>query len=260
MGFTRRNAMLAAGAALVAPAARAADGVLVAAAADLQLAMPELIRVYEAGGGSAVRVTFGATGNLARQIRQGLPIALFMAADENFIAGLVRDGVIPDAGVVYAEGRLGLIINKSSPLAGNPSIEAVAAAIVAGKIGRFAIANPEHAPYGQRAREVIERLGLAPALEGRLVLGENVAQAAQFVMTGAADAGLVSRSHAGAEVTQKVAIAVDIAPDWHSPLLQRMALTTRAGEDARRLFAFLQGPAARTIFSRHGFRLPGEAG
>ncbi|HEX5628603.1 MAG TPA: molybdate ABC transporter substrate-binding protein, partial [Usitatibacteraceae bacterium] len=126
-----------------------------------------------------------------------------------------------------------------------------------GRVGKLAIANPAHAPYGRAAREALESAGAWKALEGRLVLGENVSQAAQFATSGNAAAGLVAYSLMFTPAVSGRGRVALVPESAHAPLRQRMALVKGAGEDARAFYRYLQGPAARGIFTRYGFTLPG---
>ncbi len=248
---------LAAAAAISAGAARAQpDAPVVAAAADLQFAVSEVARAFTAETGLQVRLSFGSTGNFARQIREGAPFEIFLAADERFIAALHADGFTRDAGDLYALGRVVLMVPHGSPLTPDPELDHLAALLAAGRITRFAIANPEHAPYGQRAREALVARGLWDALQPVLVLGENVAQAAQFALSGNAEGGIIAYSLALApEVAPRGRFAL-IPEDRHEPLRQRMARLRGAGPVAEAFYAYMQAPAARAIMQRYGFVLP----
>jgi molybdate transport system substrate-binding protein len=252
--LTRRTVVASmAGAASVLARASLAQAarpdILVAAASDLQQALPDVIARFQAETGLVVTPTYGSTGNFARQIRQGAPFELFLAADEQFIERLAQDGVLPDMGVVYAHGRLALVAAKRGMFGQAVSLTAVAAAVRAGQPFRCAIANPEHAPYGQRAVEVLQRQGVYDALLPRLVFGDSVAQAMQFVASGAVPVGLVA--HSLLKAAAEAVSASEIPADWHSPLVQRMALTAKARPGARQFYAFLQTAAVRTILARH---------
>jgi molybdate transport system substrate-binding protein len=235
--------------------ARAA--IRVAAASDLQLALPSIVAAFERDTGLQVIVTYGASGNLARQLAQGLPMDLFMSADEALVARLHSAGWAKDAGVVYAHGRLALAVpreataGKTPPLDANlRGLEAFSAAL--GRQGKFAIANPEHAPYGRAAKAALEKAGLWPALQPHLVLGENVSQATQFVSTGAAVAGLVALSLAASPELGKSIRHIAVNPALHPPIIQRMALQASAGAPAQRLYAYLQSEPAQRILKSHG--------
>jgi molybdate transport system substrate-binding protein len=261
MGFGALSwaAALTAGLALAAPG-RATEAPLVAAASDLQFALEEIAGAYAAAGGGAVRLALGSSGNFARQIRQGAPFELFLSADEDYALALARDGLTQGRGALYARGRIALIVPRGSPLKPDGTLADLAAALTDGRLRKFAVANPEHAPYGRRAEEALKRAGLWEAIKPLLVLGENVAQAAQFAASGNAEAGIVAYSLALAPRLKDRTAHAPIPEDWHAPLLQRMVLLKNAGPAAERFFAYLQSPAARAIFRRHGFALPGEGG
>jgi molybdate transport system substrate-binding protein len=231
---------------------------VVAAASDLQFALPELVERFQQESGQAVRVSLGSSGNLRQQIAHGAPFALFMSADEDFILALAREGRTLDDGRLYAIGRIALFVPHGSAVGLDADLKGVGAALAAGKIRRFAIANPEHAPYGRAAREALGATGLWDALSGRLVLGENVSQAAQFVTTGNAQAGIIAYSLALAPAMSTRGRYVLIPDERHAPLRQRMVLLQGADEIAKAFYAFLQGREARAIFTRWGFVLPGK--
>lgn len=231
---------------------------IVAAAADLQFAVEEIAAAFKLETGMEVRLAAGSTGNFARQIREGAPFQIFMAADEQFIFELNRDGFTRNVGDLYAVGRLVLMVPRGSTLAADGKLDSLAAALAAGKITRFAIANPEHAPYGKRAEEALRHKGLWDKLQPYLVLGENVSQAAQFALSGNAQGGIIAYSLALAPAVKTRGTAELIPEDWHEPLRQRMVLLKNAGPVAEAFYAHMKGPSARSIMKRYGFVLPGE--
>lgn len=229
---------------------------IVAAASDLQFAVAEIAEAFRADTGLRVRLTFGSTGNFARQIRAGAPFEIFMAADEKFIADLHADGFTMDAGDLYAVGRVVIMAPHGSQLTPDSHLDHLAELLAAGKIRRFAIANPDHAPYGMRAREALISKGLWEDLQPMMVLGENVSQAAQFALSGNAEGGIIAYALALApQVGPRGSYAL-IPESWHAPLRQRMALLNGAGPVARAFYAYLQQPEAREIMTRYGFDLP----
>ncbi len=231
---------------------------VIAAASSLQFALDEIAAVFTADTGSEVRIAYGSSGNLARQIRQGAPFELFLSADEAFVTGLARDGYVRGPGVVYAIGRLALFIPTGSPLRPDGSLADLAAALADGRIVRFAIANPNHAPYGQRAAEALRHQDLWEAIEPRLVFGENVAQAAQFAASGNAQGGIIPHALAVSPRLARRGSFGLIPDDWHTPLNQRMALTNTAGPVAEQFYAYLQQDTARAILRRFGFAFSNE--
>jgi molybdate transport system substrate-binding protein len=234
-----------------------ADDALIAAASDLRFALDEIVADFARDGGGSVRVVYGSSGNFRRQIAEGAPFDLFMSADERYVFDLAKEGRLADDGVVYAVGRLALVVPAGSPLALDPTLVDLSKAVADGRVKKFAIANPEHAPYGRAAREALTSVGVWSAIEPKLVLGENVSQAAQFAASGSAQGGLVALSLALAPRALGDARHVAIPQSMHAPLRQRMALTMRAGEVARRLYGYLQQPAARAVLRRYGFAIAG---
>ena len=147
---------------------------LVAAAADLRFALDEIAADFKRATGHDVRIVYGSSGNFRRQIAEGAPFELFLSADEAYVLALAREGFMVDDGVAYAIGRLALVVPAGSPLKLDGELADLAAAVADGRVRRFAIANPEHAPYGRAAREALQKAGAWDAIQGRLVLGENV--------------------------------------------------------------------------------------
>ncbi len=240
-----------------APSAQQAAPV-VAAASDLQFAVEEIAAAFEAETGMRVRLSMGSTGNFARQIREGAPFEIFMAADEQFIADLHAEGLTRDEGTLYAIGRLVIMVPHGSALTPDPGLDDLAALLAEGRISRFAIANPEHAPYGMRAREALITAGLWDDLQPFLVLGENVSQAAAFALSGNAEGGIIAWSLALAPQVGGRGSHALIPEDWHAPLRQRMALLNDAGPVAEAFYGYMMQPGARAIMARYGFALPGE--
>ncbi|MEQ5802930.1 molybdate ABC transporter substrate-binding protein [Halomonas sp. H10-9-1] len=264
--FTRAGcrALLLGFALLLSPLAIAAEPPTVAAASDLQFALGEAAERFTAETGRELRLNFGSSGNFRRQIAQGAPFELYLSADEGYVLALHEAGHLEDAGVVYAVGRLAWLQPRGQgelPPASAP-LAAVREAIDAHAAGqgrpRLALANPEHAPYGVAARQVLERAELWEASAPLRVLGENVSQAARFALTRDARGGLVAWSLALAPPIAARSEHVLIPESWHAPLIQRMALVEGAGETARAFYAWLQQQEARAILAGYGFRPPDD--
>lgn len=249
-------ATLLAGALVLPFAAQASDVPNIAAASDLQFVLPDIAAAFERATGQSVRLSFGSSGNFRQQIADGAPFDLFLSADASYADALVRERRTLDAGVIYAIGRLALFVANDSPIAPDAELRGVAAALAAGRVSRFAIANPAHAPYGRAAQQVLTHAGLWTSIEPHLVLGENVSQAAQFAASGAAQGGIIAYSLVRAPgIAQRGRYAL-LPASGHDPLVQKMVLLQRADATARAFYAFLQQPAARAIFERYGFDLP----
>lgn len=238
-----------------APAERAP---LIAAASDLRVALDELAAQFTREQGTPVRIVYGSSGNFRRQIAEGAPFELFLSADEAYALALAREGRTVDDGVLYAIGRIALVVPQGSPVPLDADLRGIAAAVRDGRVRKFAIANPEHAPYGRAAQEALMAAGAWDAVAPRLVLGENVAQAAQFAVSGSTQGGIVALSLALAPGVLGSARFVPIPQSMHRPLNQRMVLTRRAGATSRAFHVYLQQPAARAVLARYGFALPGN--
>lgn len=246
--------------ALAGPAAaQTEEPPVVAAASDLQFAVEEIAAAFKAETGKTVRLSFGSTGNFARQIREGAPFELFMAADEQFIFDLHAEGFTPDEGELYALGRIVIKVPTGSALKADGTLEDLKAALEDGRVTRFAIANPEHAPYGKRAAEALRHVGIWEEIQPKLVLGENVSQAAQFAVSGSAQGGIIALSLAVAPELAALGDYALVPEEFHEPLLQRMVLLNDAGPVAHEFFAYMNGDSAREIMRRFGFLLPGES-
>ena len=196
------------------------------------------------------------SGTLARQVADGAPFELFLSADEEFPSKLTAAGLTRDAGVVYAVGRLAIFAPTGSPLAVDERLDGLAQLLKAGKPERFAIANPDVAPYGQAAEAVLRKRGLWDAIRPHLVMGDTIAQAAQFATTGNASGGIVAYSLLlGPGFADRGKYAVIPEAD-HPPLRQRMVLLKRASAPVEQFYKYLQTEPARTMLRKHGYGVP----
>jgi len=228
--------------------------VKVAAASNLKFVLADLASQYKQQTGVQVDVNLGASGNLARQIVQGLPVEQFISADEAWVAELAKLGRTVDTGQRYAVGRLALIVPKNSAL---PLAQGLAAVVRAMKPGdKFAIANPALAPYGVAAEEALQRAGVGPWPAANKVLGDNIGQATQFVATGAAQAGITALALTLAPEIAGSLNSLPLPEDLHAPLHQRMVLLKGASAAAADWHRFLLSPPAQRVFVRHGYALP----
>jgi molybdate transport system substrate-binding protein len=246
-----RRAVLLLLAAVAAACGTAAPGdqLLVAAASDLAVAMPELAAAFEAETGIRVTASLGATGQLATQIEQGAPVDLFLAADSASVERLAAGGWVDGGGrAVYAFGSLVLLAGRAD--APPPDVAALADPAWA----RIALANPEHAPYGRAARQALERAGVAAAVADRLVLAENVRQAVQFAETRSVDVSLAALALMDPARHRYTRVPGDL----HDPLMQTGAVVSRTAnaEGARRFLAFVTGDTGRAILRRHSLTPP----
>ena len=228
--------------------------VRVAAASDLKFALAQLISVFQQQTGISVAATYGSSGNFARQISQGLPVDVFMSADEAWVRPLVDAGLTQGPGAVYARGRLALLAPVNSSLVLDAQLKGAQAQWQ--QVRKFAIANPEHAPYGRAAQQALETLGLWERVKPKLVLGENIAQATQFVTTGAAQLGITALPLARATEVAAFSRHLALPAHLHTPLVQRMVLLKHANPAATQWVAYLQTAAAKQVLHSFGFEAP----
>jgi molybdate transport system substrate-binding protein len=227
--------------------------VRVAAAADLMLAFEELGRVFEERTGKAVSFSFGSTGLLAKQLQEGAPFDLFAAASASFVQQVVAAGACDGStALLYARGRLAMWAR-----AGGLVPPSSLAGLEDGAFTRVAIANPEHAPYGQAAREALLSAGLWDAVRPRLVYGENVRQALQLAETGNTEVALTALALVRHDRDNPW---VPLDESAHEPI-EQVLIACHHGEDAAggRAFAELvESPVGQEVLLRRGFAVPGE--
>ncbi len=227
-----------------------------AAAADLKFAVEEVAARFEMETGHRLRLVFGSSGSFYSQILQGAPFQMFMSADEDFVFKLHDAGKTADRGRLYAVGRIGIKVPAGSPLKADGELKDLAAALSDGRLRKFAIANPDHAPYGMRAREALQRAGLWESIQPKLVYGENISQTAQFATSGSTQGGIIALSLALAPQVARLGDFALIPESWHQPLKQRMVLTKDAPPALRAFYDYLSTPPAQQIMKRYGFEMP----
>jgi len=237
--------------ACILPSTVSAAAVRAAVAANFAGTLKELARGFEAETGHRVQISSGSTGKHYAQIRNGAAFDVFLAADSIRPARLESEGVgVAGSRFTYAVGRLALWVPGSRPPAAPEEYLGTA------DIRRLAIANPRLAPYGQAAREALEAWQLWVPMQPRLVLGENAAQAFQFVATGNAPVGLVALSHLRAAGVPDTAFR--LVPDGlHQPIRQQ-ALLLRSGVAAEAFLQYLQGDGAVSLIRAAGYLVPVE--
>jgi molybdate transport system substrate-binding protein len=230
----------------------------VAAAADLQYVLTDLSAQYEKQTGAKLSISYGSSGNFFAQIQNGAPFDLFLSADINYPKKLIAAGLaVSDSLQIYAAGRLALWLPPDSPL--DPAAAGLKT-LLDPRIQKIAIANPEHAPYGRAAVAALQNAGLYDQLKPKLVFGENISQAAQFVQSGSAQAGLIALSLALSPAMQS-GKRWDIPADSYPPFEQAVVLLKSSPnkQPAASFLAFLKSAQARDIFERYGFRVPRDA-
>jgi molybdate transport system substrate-binding protein len=252
----RRRRLLLAAVALPSLGGASAAELTIAAASDLRYALDEALVSFRAAHPDAkVEVVYGASGKLATQVRNGAPFDVFLSADLAFAQALHDEGHAAGAPRVYAIGRLAAW-STDAALGRLP----LAMLIRDPRVRRFAIANPAHAPYGRRAFEALRHLGVEALAQPKLVLGDNVAQAATFIDSGAAQAGLIAHSLLLSPALVGKGASTLVPEAWHSRLEQALVITRRGAGNAlaAAFVGHLEAPAARALMARHGFSLPAD--
>jgi molybdate transport system substrate-binding protein len=244
---------------LQSPAAAGADEITVAAAADLTFAFQQVAAKFEKETGNTVRLSFGSSGNFFSQIENRAPYDLFFSADLSYpkkleAAGLAEPGSLYE----YATGKLVLWVPDGSQLDLNKGLRV----LLDPRIGKIAIANPEYAPYGRAAMAALRHEKIYAEIKSKLVLGENIAQTAQFVQSRSADVGILALSLALAPTLRSEGRYVEIAPADYSPIVQAGVILRTSGKKkaAREFLAFLQTPQIVELMRRYGFVVPKKAG
>jgi molybdate transport system substrate-binding protein len=236
---------------LISSTAQAGE-VLVAVAANFTAPMQRIAAAFETDSGHKAKLSFGATGAFATQIRNGAPFDVLIAADDETPAKLEKDGfAVAGSRFTYATGRLVLWSARES------YVDAKGEVLARGDFGRIAIANPKLAPYGLAAVQTMQHMGVYDKLQPRIVQGENIGQTFQFVATGNAPLGFVALS----QITQDGRIAKGSAwvvpANLHAPLRQDAALLAKGKDNpaASALLQFLKGEKARGIIRAYGYEL-----
>ena len=230
----------------------------VAAAADLSAALTDIANNFERGAGIHVRLSFGASGGLTQQIENGAPFDLFFSADMDYPRQLIKDNQADAVSLYeYAVGKLVLWVPADSPL----DVEHQGMqALLDPSVKKISIANPQHAPYGRAAVAALKHAGLYDRLTGRLVLGENISQAAQFVESGNAQAGFVALAHAAAPSIKGKGKYWIVPADYYPPLAQGVVILSRSShkEEAEEFLKYFTTKPVSDTLQKYGFTLPGK--
>jgi molybdate transport system substrate-binding protein len=233
--------------------------VAVAAAADLKFAFGDVVAAFERRHPDiTVKVTYGSSGNFFTQLSNEAPFDLYLSADIDYPRKLIAQGrAVNGSEFVYAVGHLVVWVPNGSPL----DLEALGIqAVLDPAVRKVAIANPKHAPYGRAAQAALKHFGVYEDVKDRLVLGDNIAQTAQFVESGAADVGLIALSLALAPAMRDKGRYWPVPLDAYPRLEQGGVILTWAGdkEATQALRSFIMSEGGRAILPKYGFRLPGE--
>jgi molybdate transport system substrate-binding protein len=229
-----------------------AQGLAVAAASDLQSALPEIADKFQKDSGQSVRLTFGSSGNFVTQIQNGAPFDVFLSADIDYPRRLIASGQAERGSLYgYATGRLVLWTRNDSGI----DVRRGLAILTDGRVRRVAIANPEHAPYGRAAVAALRHEQLFDRVQGKLIMGENISQAAQFAQSGSVDVGIVALSLALSPMLKNSGTYFEIPDSWHPPIEQAAVVVTASRQKplAQQFIEYLKQPEIVRILKSDGF-------
>ena len=233
-----------------------AEEITIAAASDLNFAMKEIVVEYEKTSGNHVKLSLGSSGNFYSQIQNGAPFDLYFSADIGYPKKLEEAGLtVPGSLYRYAVGRIVLWAGAASHLDVSRGLDVLREP----GIRKIAIANPKHAPYGRAAVAAMETFKVYESVKDKLILGENISQAAQFIESGACEIGVIALSLAVAPAMSGKGVYWEIPAEAYPPLEQGAVILkqSKSPEAARRFLEFLQGSQGQDIMRRYGFTLPG---
>jgi len=232
-----------------------AEEITIAAASDLNFAFKDIVAEYEKTTGNHVRLALGSSGNFFAQIQNGAPFDLYFSADIAYPRKLEEAGLtVPGSLYQYAVGRIVMWTGHESHIDVTQGFEALRQSTVK----KIAIANPKHAPYGRAAVAAMEYFKVYDQVKDKLVLGENISQATQFVESGAADVGIIALSLALAPPMQAAGYYWEIPADAYPPIEQGavMLMGGKNQKSAKAFLSFIQGAEGQTMMKRHGFVVP----
>ena len=232
-----------------------AQGLTVAAASDLQSALPAIAAQFQKETGQPVRLTFGSSGNFHAQIQNGAPFDVFLSAHIDYAKRLEDSGHAERGSLKkYATGHLVLWTRNDSGI----DVRRGLAVLADRSVRRVALANPEHAPYGRAAVAALRHEGLYEQIRSKFVLGENISQAAQFAQSGSADAGVLARSLALSPALKNSGTYIDLPESWYPPIEQAAVVVSSSRQKplARQFVDYLTRPDTARILQSYGFAVP----
>src|ERR1700677_197355 len=230
----------------------AAQEITVAAAADLQFAMQDVAARYQKEAGKTVKVIYGSSGNFYQQIQNGAPFDIFFSANLDYAKKLDAAGLTePGSYCPYAKGKIVIWVRNDSKLDLSSGMQA----LLDPSIKKIAVANPEHAPYGQAAVAAMQNVKIYEKVKDKFVLGENISQTASFVVSGGADVGIVALALALSPNMKDKGRYVEVPAGEYPPIEQACVIlaSSRNKETARQFLAFIKTPAIGDLLRSYGF-------
>ena len=232
------------------------ETVIVAVASNLTHTVTQVSLAFNRDKGGQAALTFGSSGNFARQIVQGAPYEVFISAGKKYIDFIGNNGREISRIKGFAYGRLSLYIPETSKIKSPTTLGKALKSLQYGNFRKMAIANPEHAPYGSAAEEALKSAGLWAIKRDKLLLGENAAQAMQFCVSGSVDACIIPDSFLILKQFSRKGTSFLIPQTWHQPITQYIALLDEDDEASSLFFNYLLSDAAGHILKKHGYILP----
>ncbi len=235
----------------------AADEIVVAAASDLNFALKDIASNFQRETGHKVNLTFGSSGNFFSAIQNGAPYDVYFSADIDYPRKLEAAGLaVPGAVYEYASGKLVIWVPQNSPL----DLKQGMSVLLDSRVKKIAIANPAHAPYGRAAVAAMQSAGGYDRVKGKLVTGENISQAAQFVQTGNADVGLVALSLALSPTMKSAGRFVEVPAASYPPIRQAAIVLKSSKKQtlARQFLEYMKKPQSLEILRLYGFVVSAE--
>jgi molybdate transport system substrate-binding protein len=238
----------------IACASAIAQDLTVAAASDLQFAMQDIAARFEKETGKTVKVSYGSSGNFAQQIQNGAPFDLFFSANIDYPKQLESANLVePGSMYQYARGKLVMWAPNGSKI----DVKKGLSALTDPAVKKVAIANPAHAPYGKAGVAALQKENLYDKVKDRLVLGENISQTASFVLSGAADVGLIALSLATSPNMNDKGSYVEVPADDYPPIEQACVIlkSSKNKEEAKKFLEFVKRPATTELLRSYGFEV-----
>ena len=233
--------------------AQTRGSITVAAAANLNGVLDELILQYTKKSSLPIKVVYGSSGHFYQQMTQGAKYDIFLSANQDYVDRLVSQGYSNDGGVVYARGRLVILVSTRSRIRLTQDLDDLKQAIQDGRLSKFAISNPALAPYGAAATQTLEYLGLTKMFQPLLVMGGDVGQTMLFIHSEAAQAGMVPWSMVKQSKIIKEESYLLIPEKQHQPILQKMMVFKQANPLAKGFYDYLQSAQAKKIWGQYGY-------
>ena len=235
-----------------------AQEITVAAAADLQFAMQDVAARFQQQTGKTVKATYGSSGNFFQQIQNGAPFDMFFSANLDYPKKLEAAGLIePGTFYPYANGKIVIWVKNESKL----DLKSGMKTLLDPSVKKIAVANPQHAPYGQAAVAAMQKASIYDKVKDKFVLGENISQTASFVVSGAADVGVVALSLALSPNMKDEGRYLEIPSDTYPPIEQACVIlkSSRNKETATQFLSFFKSGTIAGVLRSYGFDVPPSA-